>query len=119
MQVRRLLACSFTAAPQAGGAEDRARKKLPPAASPEGNSLEARLRVPIGEQNLGSQMLRKMGWEEGSGLGAQGQGGVQPVPISLKHNRRGLGHLGEGSRGGMGLGSDPFVGEGFDGGGAG
>lgn len=33
----------------------------------------------IGDDNVGNQMLRKMGWREGSGLGAQGGGIVAPV----------------------------------------
>jgi hypothetical protein len=33
----------------------------------------------IADDNVGNQMLRRMGWREGSGLGAQGSGIVAPV----------------------------------------
>ena len=34
---------------------------------------------PISESNIGSQMLRRMGWEEGKGLGRLAQGVREPV----------------------------------------
>lgn len=34
---------------------------------------------PIGDENLGKQMLRGMGWEEGRGLGLDGRGRAEPV----------------------------------------
>jgi RNA-binding protein 5/10 len=41
------------------------------------------------DDNVGNQMLRKMGWREGSGLGAQGSGIVAPVQASAARQSRG------------------------------
>jgi hypothetical protein len=43
------------------------------------------------EANKGYQLLQRMGWKEDQGLGAAGQGRLQPVPSVLKEDRRGLG----------------------------
>lgn len=40
---------------------------------------------------IGEQLLKKMGWEEGSGLGKNGQGILNPVCMMLKNDRKGLG----------------------------
>ena len=44
----------------------------------------------ISENNLGSQMLRKMGWT-GGGLGSGGKGRADPVLVDETQGRRGLG----------------------------
>lgn len=31
------------------------------------------------DNNVGNKMLKKMGWSEGSGLGAEGEGRAEPV----------------------------------------
>ncbi len=36
-------------------------------------------------------MLQKMGWAEGKGLGKGSEGRVEPVSVSAKNNRSGLG----------------------------
>ncbi len=36
-------------------------------------------------------MLQKMGWAEGKGLGKESEGRVEPVSVSAKNNRSGLG----------------------------
>ncbi|XP_062205374.1 SURP and G-patch domain-containing protein 1-like protein isoform X3 [Phragmites australis] len=36
-------------------------------------------------------LLKKSGWKEGTGLGAQEQGRLEPVETRLKNNKRGLG----------------------------
>ncbi|XP_022673395.1 SURP and G-patch domain-containing protein 1-like [Varroa jacobsoni] len=43
------------------------------------------------EDNVGFQMLQKMGWNEGSGLGAQGAGITTPVAAQGNTEQRGLG----------------------------
>lgn len=35
----------------------------------------------ISSDNKGNQMLKKMGWQEGTGLGAQRQGIAEPVQV--------------------------------------
>lgn len=45
-----------------------------------GNSLNAAL----GAVNVGRNLLLKMGWTEGKGLGADGSGRIDPIPISEK-----------------------------------
>jgi hypothetical protein len=44
----------------------------------------------ISDSNLGSQMLRKMGWT-GGGLGSEGKGRADPVLVHETQGRRGLG----------------------------
>ncbi|KAJ1295018.1 hypothetical protein BS78_01G191200 [Paspalum vaginatum] len=45
----------------------------------------------IGSSNIGFQLLKKSGWKEGTGLGAQEQGRLVPVETRVKNNKRGLG----------------------------
>ncbi|CAN6323636.1 unnamed protein product [Urochloa humidicola] len=45
----------------------------------------------IGSSNIGFQLLRKSGWKEGTGLGAQEQGRLEPVETRVKNNKRGIG----------------------------
>lgn len=45
----------------------------------------------IGSSNIGFQLLKKSGWKEGTGLGAQEQGRLEPVETRVKNNKRGLG----------------------------
>jgi hypothetical protein len=37
------------------------------------------------------QMLQKMGWAEGKGLGKESSGRIEPVPVAAKNDRAGLG----------------------------
>lgn len=46
---------------------------------------------PIKEDNVGSQMLRKLGWAPGQGLGSQKVGIKEPIAAVFKGNRTGLG----------------------------
>jgi hypothetical protein len=47
---------------------------------------------PIPESNVGNQMLRGMGWEPGTGLGAQSNGIQEPIMTSIRPKYVGLGH---------------------------
>ncbi|GAB1599848.1 G patch domain-containing protein 11-like isoform X1 [Argonauta hians] len=49
------------------------------------------LSVKISEDNKGFALLQKMGYKSGMSLGKQGQGRSEPVPITIKGNREGLG----------------------------
>lgn len=45
----------------------------------------------IGGNNIGNQMLKAMGWTEGSGLGKAGQGIVDPIEAKMRSQNAGLG----------------------------
>ncbi|KAG0216928.1 hypothetical protein BGX33_011846 [Mortierella sp. NVP41] len=47
--------------------------------------------VPVAKTNKGHAMLSKMGWKAGTGLGASGQGLVEPVQLMVSENKAGLG----------------------------
>jgi len=38
---------------------------------------------PISTENVGRQMLEKMGWKEGEGLGREGVGRREPVSVQF------------------------------------
>ncbi len=42
-------------------------------------------------KNVGNQLLKKMGWTDGTGLGTQGEGRVDPVQALLFAERAGIG----------------------------
>lgn len=68
-------------------------KQPPPsgAQSEENAVLAADLRRPIAADNRGSQMLRDLGWEEGTGIGAHRQGRLEPIAFHKRQKRQGLG----------------------------
>ncbi|KAI9205482.1 uncharacterized protein BJ171DRAFT_500600 [Polychytrium aggregatum] len=43
------------------------------------------------ETNVGNQLLRKMGWTTGTGLGKEGDGRHEPIAVTIKSERSGLG----------------------------
>ena len=49
---------------------------------------------PIPENNVGSQMLRNMGWTPGTGLGRDGVGIIKPIAAYKRPKNLGLGHPG-------------------------
>lgn len=56
------------------------------------DQLEKGLAQAIPKSNIGFSMLAKMGYKEGSSLGKTGQGGImEPIGITVKVNRKGLG----------------------------
>ncbi len=46
----------------------------------------------LGCTNIGYQMLEKMGWQQGDGLGTDKDGIVEPVEIVIRKKRSGLGN---------------------------
>lgn len=47
--------------------------------------------VAIGAENVGFNMLRKMGWEQGEGLGIGKEGRKDPIDVEKRKKRAGLG----------------------------
>ncbi|XP_060089121.1 SURP and G-patch domain-containing protein 2-like [Heteronotia binoei] len=47
------------------------------------------------QKNIGFQMLKKMGWQEGHGLGSQGDGIREPIKVGSTSAGEGLGVAGE------------------------
>ncbi|RKP09028.1 G-patch domain-containing protein [Thamnocephalis sphaerospora] len=56
---------------------------------------QASVEVPIADSNIGFRMLQKMGWQSGQGLGRDGQGRVDPIPVVRKADVMGIGRLEE------------------------
>ncbi|MBN3309195.1 GPT11 protein, partial [Amia calva] len=57
----------------------------------ETESREARLQSSLGNENKGFALLQKMGYKAGQGLGKQGAGRVEPIPLNIKTDRGGIG----------------------------
>ncbi|KAF9970530.1 hypothetical protein BGZ73_006742 [Actinomortierella ambigua] len=90
-----------------GGYVDRAAKRRllnPDKSSPPPSRLASRhedspepphaatgFHIPVGAQNKGYAMLSKMGWKEGTGLGLDQHGVVEPVQLKVSQQRAGLG----------------------------
>ncbi|KAJ5857033.1 hypothetical protein N7455_007927 [Penicillium solitum] len=73
---------------QAFGRDDtNARQKAP---APEEEEDE----TPVKTTSIGASLLNKMGWTEGSGLGAQGTGVTEPIPTEIYAQGVGLGAQG-------------------------
>jgi hypothetical protein len=54
--------------------------------------VRASLDVKISSGNKGSELLKKMGWKEGSGLGATSSGIVDPIDLVKPRGKSGLGY---------------------------
>lgn len=83
--------------PTARDYQDRAQERRVKVGSNfphERDSEPASVDRPLPEDNVGFKMLHKMGWKEGTGLGKDKQGTVEPVKVSTKKARSGLGHIG-------------------------
>lgn len=57
----------------------------------ESESREAALQSSISNENKGFALLQKMGYKAGQGLGKQGAGRVDPIPLNIKTDRGGIG----------------------------
>ncbi len=69
---------------------------------PDGPSgFGARHNRPIERSSVGYKLLAKAGWQEGSGLGAQGQGRAAPLGAHLHKGTRGLGYAVRDNNSGM------------------
>eukprot|EP00041_Stephanoeca_diplocostata_P015645 m.299295 g.299295 ORF g.299295 m.299295 type:complete len:521 (-) comp20108_c0_seq6:221-1783(-) len=49
--------------------------------------------TPIATDNIGHRMLMKMGWTLGTGLGSSGQGRLEPINITEKREKMGIGRM--------------------------
>ncbi|KAF5886181.1 G patch domain-containing protein 11, partial [Clarias magur] len=52
---------------------------------------DAALQSSLSSENKGYALLQKMGYTAGQGLGKKGTGRVEPLPISIKNDRGGIG----------------------------
>uniref|UniRef100_H3C5M8 G patch domain-containing protein 11 n=1 Tax=Tetraodon nigroviridis TaxID=99883 RepID=H3C5M8_TETNG len=57
----------------------------------EKESREAALQNSITTENKGFALLQKMGYKAGQGLGKEGSGRVDPIPLNIKTDRGGIG----------------------------
>ncbi|KAK0153708.1 G patch domain-containing protein 11 [Merluccius polli] len=57
----------------------------------EKESREAALHNTISNGNKGFALLQKMGYKAGQGLGKEGAGRVEPIPLNIKTDRGGIG----------------------------
>ncbi|KAK8763640.1 hypothetical protein V5799_033752 [Amblyomma americanum] len=79
------------------GYQDRAQERRGTVGSKfphERESEPASVDRPLAQDNIGFKLLNKMGWKEGAGLGKHEQGATEPVKVSSKNTRTGLGHSG-------------------------
>jgi tuftelin-interacting protein 11 len=89
-------AFSASARPQRAFVRNGA-SSTPPPAKPNLSAQETAHFRKIGG-SLGARMLAKMGWEAGTGLGAEGQGIVVPVETKLRPKNMGIAFKGFGER---------------------
>ncbi|XP_076830208.1 G patch domain-containing protein 11 [Brachyhypopomus gauderio] len=59
----------------------------------EQNRRDAALGTSISCENKGFTLLSKMGYKAGQGLGKEGAGRVEPIPLSIKTDRGGIGMM--------------------------
>ncbi|XP_071833713.1 G patch domain-containing protein 11-like isoform X2 [Apostichopus japonicus] len=71
------------------------KNKFKPLKQREQEEREKGLKNALTSDNKGFAMLQKMGYKKGMGLGKQGTGRAEPVPIEVKADRGGLGRVAE------------------------
>ncbi|XP_022220418.2 G patch domain-containing protein 11 [Drosophila obscura] len=73
--------------------ENRKRQRETAAATSNLNNdrLQQNLNKPLAADNKGFQLLAKMGYKAGSGLGKQADARIEPIGITIKNDRGGLG----------------------------
>ncbi|XP_065309682.1 angiogenic factor with G patch and FHA domains 1 isoform X2 [Dermacentor albipictus] len=79
------------------GYQDRAQERRETRGSNfphERDSEPASVDKPLQQDNIGFKLLHKMGWKEGAGLGKNQQGATEPVKVTSRNTRKGLGHSG-------------------------
>ncbi|KAG8881268.1 hypothetical protein FRB98_004454 [Tulasnella sp. 332] len=52
----------------------------------------------LAPSNVGFALLKKMGWQEGKGLGPAGEGRADPIPFAVKNDNTGLGKIAQDAR---------------------
>ncbi|KAF7522261.1 hypothetical protein PCG10_007562 [Penicillium crustosum] len=88
-------------APEAPEYRDRAKERRKAFGSGDANvrqqapaQEEEKDETPVQTTSIGASLLSKMGWTEGSGLGAQGTGVTEPIPTEIYAQGVGLGAQG-------------------------
>ena len=88
LQVEQLLECSLPSHGRAHSSRHQSQsighQNFPTAGTTSVNT-------PLEATNKGSQILRSMGWQEGTGLGVAQQGSLLPISLSTQNGRQGLG----------------------------
>lgn len=72
--------------------ERNERNKVKPLRVRESEHREKGLSNALDSDNKGFAMLQKMGFKHGMGLGKDGSGRAEPIPLAIKTDRGGLGH---------------------------
>ncbi|XP_031560976.1 G patch domain-containing protein 11-like isoform X2 [Actinia tenebrosa] len=67
------------------------KNKAKPLKEKEKEKREEGMSTALDSTNIGFALLQKMGYKKGTGLGKEGTGRAEPIPISLKSDRGGLG----------------------------
>ncbi|XP_026165353.1 G patch domain-containing protein 11 [Mastacembelus armatus] len=71
--------------------ENNAKNRQKTVKQQEEESRESALQSSISSQNKGFALLQKMGYRAGQGLGKEGAGRVDPIPLNIKTDRGGIG----------------------------
>ncbi|XP_034115785.1 G patch domain-containing protein 11 [Drosophila albomicans] len=70
---------------------NKRQREASKATSVDNSRLQQTLSQPLAADNKGFQLLTKMGYKAGSGLGKQADARIEPIGISIKNDRGGLG----------------------------